>query len=357
MCGYGLQKRIPLFQRFFIPAPLIGGIIGSLITTWLRRQYGLTADYSILPVFVAGFFASIGLRVNVGTIRKGLPLLLLFLAITVIVAFGQNVLSYLFIRVMHLNYQLTAIYGSLGLIGDQSVLNTVPFLKKQGGFDLPLLVGYSNFGDIVATILGGLFYYFLKTKKELTDHIAIQVSEFSPAEFTKVVFVFLAAVSVGLIPSELGLSFWLNPAGGGFLAGIIISVLLNQMRMGISSEKINTIGNFSLSMLLTISFITVDLSAIKNTDVLGLIIFFIQAGWLIMFCYFVVLKLFKANTLGAYVASGLIGFSLGMPASTMSTLQCLTELEGASPLVLFIVPPVGAWLISIINPYIIRLFA
>ncbi|WP_088186697.1 sodium/glutamate symporter [Desulfosporosinus sp. FKA] len=356
--GYYLQSKIIWLRKLYIPAPFIGGILASVLFLCLKSigHVKCNLDYSMLPVFVAGFFASIGLRTDRAFLKKGYKGQILFLGIVIFVALFQNVVSLLISKAVGYNPFQTVIFGSMGLMGDASVLQGVPSLISRGHAYLGLFNGYSVFGNIFGTLLGGCLFILLKKRTQL-ESPKITPIEFKPYEFLQHLLIFLLTICLGLLPTQLGFGKWINPAGGSFLAGLIIRQLFELTgKSSIQSPKVNIIGNFSLSMLLIISFMSMDLAALAKLNPAAILIFALQACILMFFSFYFVFRYYKRNALAAYVASGLIGFSLGMPASTMSTLQCIGEQEGAIPIVLYIVPPVGAWLISVFNPYIIKLF-
>lgn len=356
--GYSLQRKVKGLQKLYLPAPFIGGILASVLLLSLKElgHIPLSLDYSMLPFFVGGFFASIGLRTNREFLRKGWKGQLVFLGIVILVALLQNILSLILAKVSGNSSIETVILGSLGLMGDSSLLQVLPGMSKMGPVYLGLLNGYSVLGNILGTILGGILFVLLKKRISLEKPQIAPVA-FSPYEFLKHLIIFLFTISLGLLPAQLGYGRWINPAGGSFLAGLIIRQFYEiKGKVPIQTPQVNLMGNFSLSMLLVLSFMSMDLMSLTKLNILALVTFILQAGLLMLGGYFLVFRMFRKNPLAAYVATGLIGFSLGMPASTMSSLQCIGELEGAIPLVLYIVPPVGAWLITVLNPFIIKLF-
>ncbi|WP_088225505.1 sodium/glutamate symporter [Desulfosporosinus sp. FKB] len=356
--GYYLQSKAIWLRKLYIPAPFIGGILASVLFLCLKSigHVKWNLDYSMLPVFVAGFFASIGLRTDRAFLKKGYKGQFLFLGIVIFVALFQNVVSLLVSKAVGYNPFQTVIFGSMGLMGDASVLKGVPSLISKGHAYLGLFNGYSVFGNIFGTVLGGCLFILLKKRTQL-ELPKMTPIEFKPYEFLQHLLIFLLTICLGLLPTQFGFGKWINPAGGSFLAGLIIRQMFELTgKSPIQSPKVNIIGNFSLSMLLIISFMSMDLTALAKLNTTAILIFVLQACILMFFSFYLVFRFYNRDALAAYVASGLIGFSLGMPASTMSTLQCIGEQEGAIPIVLYIVPPVGAWLITVFNPYIIKLF-
>lgn len=358
LLGYYLQHKAIWLKKLYIPAPFIGGILASVLFLCIKRIGHVTwnFDYSLLPIFVGGFFASIGLRTDHTYLKKGYKGQFLFLGIVIFVALFQNLVSLFISKVIGYNPFQTVIFGSMGLMGDASVLQGVPGLMLKGHAYLGLFNGYSVFGNIFGTILGGCLFILLKKRTQL-EAPKITPIGFKPYEFIQHLLIFLLTICLGLLPAQFGFGRWINPAGGAFLAGLFIRQLFELTgKSPIQSPKVNIIGNFSLSMLLIISFMSMDLTTLTKLNTTAILIFALQACILMLFSYYFVFRIYNRDALAAYVASGLIGFSLGMPASTMSTLQCIGEQEGAIPIVLYIVPPVGAWLITVFNPYIIKLF-
>ena len=352
--GYTLQKRVPGLKANFIPAPFIGGLVCGVILLLLAPYITLQLDTSLMVVFVAGFFASVGLRSNKSVLTRGFGKQMLFLAIVVVLAVLQNIVSIGLAAAFGLSREGALLHGSLAFMGDAGLGS---LYKELGGANLPLLGGVSALAVILGTLLGGQVFKLLQSKVDLTGTIRPPAASFGPMELLKYLFIFGLTVGLGFLPMQNGLGQWVTPIGGAFLFGMIIRLVLDKTKwFELQVPHVNLIGNFSLSLFLTFVFATLKWENLMKLSVSSLVITVVQVALVFVVAVFIILKLYGNNALAAYIATGLPGFALGIPASTMSTLQCVTENMGAIPMVLFVVPPVGAWLIAVLNPYIIRLF-
>lgn len=357
LIGYFIQKKVSILKKYYVPAPLIGGLLLAVILSIVNSYSTITLDFSALPIFVAGFFVSIGLRVNIDFFKKGFKWQMIFLGIVVITAFLQNGVSLLIGKIFGKTAAEIVITGSLGLMGDHTVLGTIPEFMAKGKALVPQLTAFSVLALYIATLAGGILFSLFKKNTDLSTNVKIPPAELNPMEFLKILLIFVLGISIALLPGKLGFGKFINPAGGGFLVGLILRAIFDVSKIyEVKLPSVNLIGNYGLSMLLITVFSMFDIRIISKISVYNVILLIIQMAWLMLAAYFVVYKIFKKNALASYVASGLIGFSIGMPASTMSNIQCFSENEGAIPMVLFVVPPVGAWMITVINMYLIPLF-
>jgi len=353
--GYFLQRNIKLFRKYYIPAPFIGGIIFSILTS--LNIINIIPANNLIPIFVSGFFVSIGLRVDRRVFKKHIGNQMFFLLLTIVIAFGQNIVGLLATKIFGSAPYNPVILGSAAFLGDHTLMNTYQGLEGLGDETIAIFKGISVLSILVGTICGAIMFKLFRNKMDTKDTIKIPAPTFNPMEFLKYITIFLGLTFIGLLPVKLGFGKYINPAGGGVLAGLIFNNLFcNSKERKLENPKINLLGNFSLSMLLVLNFMLLNFNTIKALSFKDYLIVLIQAALLMLFAYKIVFKLYKENLLALYVASGIVGFSIGYPPSTMSNIQAFTEQEGAIPPVLFIVPVVGAWLITIFNPLIISIF-
>lgn len=353
LLGYLIQSKVRFFKKIYIPAPLIGGIFFA-VTLLIFNDVKIGVDYSVIPIFTALFFASIGLRIDKNIFKGNFKNQMIFLVLAIVIAFGQNVISLGLGSILGLAKPEMVASGSLGLIGDNT------FVKYISGFDSTytgLLNSIASLTIIIGTVLGAVIFKILKSKTDTTKTIKLPPAEFNSKEFLTLIFILSACSFIGMLPSKFGIGNLINPAGGAFLSGLIARQLFDMSKvMNIKTPQINLLGNMSLSMLLILNFMSLNIASIGTLKPSIIIIIVVQCLWISLFSLYIVYKLYGKNHLALYAASGIIGFSIGSPASTMSNIQCYTENEGAVPPILFIVPPVGAWMIAVLNTYIAGLF-
>ncbi|MBS3873595.1 MAG: hypothetical protein KGZ92_01415 [Firmicutes bacterium] len=356
LIGYALQRHIPLLKNNYVPAPFLGGVALYLAMALTRPILDITLDSSLVVIFSTAFFASIGLRINRALLAQGVRQQVCFLLLVVGIAVAQNILALLVGGILGLSAAETLLHGSLVFMGDATL---APLFQQLGGTAnlLPELNAVSLLAVLVGTLLGGQVFVALKSKVDLSGTLKPPAPAFTPLDLLRYLFIFALAMAIGFLPSQHGLGQWFSPVGGAFVAGLALRMILDRTKwMEVSLPPVNLLGNVSLSLFLTFVFATLPWQGLHDITLTGVLLVLFNSILLVVVAVYGVGRIMGRNTLATYVAAGLPGFSLGNPASTMATLQCIKENHGALPLAIFIVPPVGAWLINVINPYIIRLF-
>ena len=71
--GNILKKHVPIFDKYCIPAPVIGGILFSILTLifHLTNVLTLTLDTTLQSVFMTLFFTSVGYSASFKLLKKG----------------------------------------------------------------------------------------------------------------------------------------------------------------------------------------------------------------------------------------------------------------------------------------------
>lgn len=361
--GYYLNGKIKFFYENYIPAPVIGGVIFSVILLILRNfmKVKLDIEYGDLGAVAMGIFiGSIGFRFTYHIFKTTIWKTLQYFGIVVLIVSIQNIVSFSLGALFNKSIYESAVLGSIGFMGDYSTTSKLTEFILQTDYaslfknisDVTLYLG------VIGVIL--TFKVFLKKKVNLEHNIKVPQVLLTPKKFLNYLGILLFIALVGLLPYFINNSRIFTTAGGPLLVGMftrwIIDKFIEDKDTEIDNWTVNFIGNFSLSVLLISVFAKSNPFAIFSLDPYSLFICIVQVAWLIAFAVFVVFKIYKKDALASYIAAGTVGFSVGIPPSTMSVIQNLTEVEGAQPYFLFIVPPGAAWLITIINPIEVLLF-
>ncbi len=93
--GYGLQKYVPVFGRYNLPAPVLGGLLVAGIAL-VARDGGVAPiafDTTLQTPLMIAFFTTIGHAASLRLLKFGGPLVLRFLILATVFAVLQNVLG------------------------------------------------------------------------------------------------------------------------------------------------------------------------------------------------------------------------------------------------------------------------
>lgn len=353
--GYFLTRRVAWLGRYYIPAPVVGGLLLAGLRFLLGSQglVSLQLDATLQPVFFAGFFASIGFRASAKLLKEGLPKMLLFLAITVGLAFLQKLSGLLLAPLVGLSRTAGLLVGSGHMGGMALQPLAVPVLTGQGtGSLLPLLGATATLGLLLGGFLGGPLYALLTKGSRQRPTSPPTPSPINPPALLWHLAAYLVVMTIGQLLAPRLMPYFPVYAVALVAASAwrITDDLFGHSRLDL--HYINTLGNVSLSITLALAFMCLDLSKLAVLPVGAWILVFVQILLVLGISAFLVHALYGRSATAAMIAAGLPGFAVGMPPNTMATLQNIQEQNSPAPLVTFVVPVVGAWMITFINPLI-----
>jgi glutamate:Na+ symporter, ESS family len=95
--GYGIRRRVPVLDRYNIPAPVVGGFVFAALSLALRLTgvLGFEFDTTLQAPLMIAFFTTIGLGASLSLLRIGGPQVLLFLALATVLLILQDVIGVL----------------------------------------------------------------------------------------------------------------------------------------------------------------------------------------------------------------------------------------------------------------------
>ena len=73
LLGRFLVKKIPILDRYCIPAPVVGGFVYAILHLIVRSAgiVEIAADMTLKDVFMVGFFCSVGFTASFRMLKKG----------------------------------------------------------------------------------------------------------------------------------------------------------------------------------------------------------------------------------------------------------------------------------------------
>jgi ESS family glutamate:Na+ symporter len=399
LAGELLLKRVPVFGRYNIPVPVIGGLMVSLIVLGLRLggvvslsfDTKVTAQWwtwlvtpeiewlqapskGINMPFLLGFFTCIGLNATWRIVRSGSWQIPLFLAIATVLAIAQNGIGVLLAKLMGESPLLGIICGSLSMTGGHGTALGFAHTLEQAGFPAAATVGAAaaTFGLVFGGLIGGpvatrlIRRHSLKTAfpraragtdgaqaQEETGIFATlrQIAAYG----TKALWHLLMLALV--IKAGAWLSWMFQRAGivfPAYMGAMIVGVTLRNVldlsgRTWIDSRLVDLIGAVLLGVFLAMAMMGLNLAELAASAGPMLVILFAQVVFIAFFSTWVTYRLMGRDFDAAIMAGGHCGFGLGATPNAVANMDSLVRRYGAAPRAYVIVPTVGAMLIDFTN--------
>ena len=147
--GNLLCHKIPIFNKYCIPAPLVGGVCFSLLNTIIHSMgiAYITFDDTLQTVFMNIFFTTVGFSVSLPLLKKGGKAVFLMLILGISMTVIQNLLGVGLIGAMDVDPRLGLCVGSIAMIGGPGTAASYGELMDGMGITGASVVGLAGRGS------------------------------------------------------------------------------------------------------------------------------------------------------------------------------------------------------------------
>ena len=372
LLGRWIKRRVNFFEKFFIPAPVIGGTLFSLILLIGHQTETFTFSFNddIKNLLMIAFFTTVGFSASLKILKKGGVGVALFLLAAVILVVMQDIVGPVLAKALGINPLLGLAAGSIPLTGGHGTSGAFgPELEKLGATGATVVaVASATYGLIAGCLIGGPIARRLMIKnnlkptesKEGVDNSLLgsttEVTEESL--FSAVVYVGIAMGIGALINNMLAKAGIKFPV---YLMGMVVAAIIrnildfNQKQLPFS--EIGIVGNISLSLFLSMALMSMKLWQLIDLAVPLIIILLVQTVLMAFFAYFITFNIMGRDYDAAVMSTGHCGFGLGATPNAMANMETFTKANGQSVKAFFIIPIVGSLFIDFINAGVIQTFA
>ncbi|MBI2409397.1 MAG: sodium/glutamate symporter [Gemmatimonadetes bacterium] len=384
--GYAVRRRVPVLDRFNIPAPVIGGFIFAAVALAVRQAgvLALEFDTTLQAPFMIAFFTTIGLGASLGLLKKGGPQVLLFWGLASLLAVLQNGVGASLASALGVDPLIGLISGSITMTGGHGTGAAFGKLMEeqyQITGAVTVAMAAATFGLVSGGLIGGPVGTRLINKYKLRpgnpDAHAPEAAtaaavapldaeiDTEPTGEAPTAFLLLQMLTVVLVCMALGglFSKWLGQfiTLPGYIGAMIIAAVVRNLAdatgaVRISVRTVDDIGTIALSLFLTMALMSLRLWELLDLAGPMVVILIVQVTMMAAYAYFVTFRIMGRDYDAAVMAGGHCGFGLGATPNAVANMTSLVERFGAAPRAFLVLPMVGAFFIDFSNALIITAY-
>ncbi|WP_442486304.1 sodium/glutamate symporter [Fusobacterium necrophorum] len=378
--GEFLRKQFPVLKKYCLPASVVGGTVFAIISMGLyyANLYELSFEFkAVNSLFYCIFFAASGAAASLSLLKKGGKLVVIFAILAAILAAGQNALALFIGKLMNVNPLISMMTGSIPMTGGHGNAAAFAPIAVEAGASaaMEVAIASATFGLISGCILGGPLGNFIIRRHRLEDPALdgkddiVNMQEGTGTSFVMAVdknsvvnamFLMCIALGIGqivtLVLKKYGVSFPIHVSC--MLGGILIRLFYDRKKGNhdVLYEAIDTVGEFSLGLFVSMSIITMKLWQLSDLGGPLFVLLISQVIFIVVFCYLLTFNLLGRDYDAAVMAVGHSGFGLGAVPVSMTTMQTVCRKYRYSKLAFFVVPVIGGFISNISNAIIITKF-
>ena len=371
--GGVITDKVSVLNRYCIPAPLVGGLLFSIINCILTVSgvASITFDGTLQTVFQNLFFTTVGFTVSIPALLRGGKSVVLVLVLSIIMIPIQNALGGGIMLAFNQDPLIGIGIGSTALIGGPATAAAFgPDLVEAGavGADVAALAA-ATFGLVSGSLMGGPVARSLIVKHNLhsteghdseSGEVAGEDESFTSASprFVKGFMLLLAALGIGA-----QISVWLTALTGltfpsyigAMLTAVVIRNVMIAAKIEYPDQEIDTMGNMFLSIFLALALSSLKLWELVDLALPMIITLVLQCIVMVIFSYFIVFNVMGRDYEAAVMSAGFIGFAMGATSNAMANMQVVTKKYGPAPVAYFAIPMVGGMFIDFFNAVFITM--
>ena len=370
LLGYRIRRKVYFFEKFCIPAPVIGGLLFSILAFILRQTNIITfsMDTTFQSPFMIAFFTTVGLGGSFKLLKKGGILLVIYWLLSAVLSVAQNILGVLLAKVTGIHPVLGVMAGATALVGGHGAAASFGPTAEQLGVTgaTAVAVAAATFGLISGGLIGGPIAKFLIERNDLkpvTGKFQVQtfeeaaerdtVSEITAKSFLSHLAVITVCMTLGTI-----IGTWFTKltdfALPGYVSAMFIAVIFRNINDNVKLynfdfRTVDLIGDVSLGIFLSMALMTLKIWELVGLAIPMLIILICQVVFIIIYTVFICYRLLGKDFDAAVMCAGMAGHGLGATPNAMANMGAVTEKFGPAPRAMLIVPLVGAFLVDLIH--------
>ncbi len=381
--GQLLTERIGVLRRFSIPTAVTGGLLCSGTVALLELQAGIRIhfDLAIRDTLLLVFFSTVGLSAKLGTLREGGRTLAILAGVTLLFLVAQNAVGVGLATLAGEHWGYGLIGGSVSLAGGHGTAITWGALGEEAGLDRATTLGlaFATFGLVCGGLVGGPIAQRLISRNGLTgpapdgeadagaeapvveepvaaEHRPVSVT---PAQVIRTILLLAICVEVGAELNDL-LRERRETVLPGFLTamfvGIVLTNLADARRRPVDANGVQLIGDVSLQLFLAMSLMSMQLTQLAGAFTAVAVVLAAQVALAVFVATQVVFRLCGRSYDAAVMAAGYAGLGLGATPVGVANMSAITSRFGPSPKAFIVVPLIGAFLLDILNAFVIQTY-
>ena len=363
--GKQIVSRSKLLREWAIPAPVIGGLIVSIILSILKYNNIINFSWNkdLSDFLMNIFFTCVGFGFSLKTLQHGKKYIIpIFWTITVMVIL-QGILGIIIANVFGLNPLIgvnatTGAHaggpGTAAAFGDAYEALGAIGAKEAG-------VASATVGLALGSLTGGpAAVWLIKKYKLKADPKDLELRDTSHETASLDVPRLFNMVCLIMIVGALGIpiQYFLKQIPyiempyfiGMLFSGAICRNLIEVMGIKFYEPEIGAIESISLDIFLAVTIFTMDLTRI--VDMFGpiLLMLILDTVLTVGFAMIVVFRAYKKDYAAAVMVAGFIGTSMGSGSNAIANEKSIMDSYGYSHIAWIIFPALSVLAVDIANP-------
>ena len=378
LLGRWIKRKVNFFERFFIPAPVIGGTLFSIVLLigYLTETFTFTFNDDIKNLLMIAFFTTVGFSASLKILKKGGVGVALFLLAATILVILQDIVGPVLAKALGIDPLLGLAAGSIPLTGGHGTSGAFgPELEKLGASGATVVaVASATYGLISGCLIGGPIARRLMIKNNLKptegkagfdSSLLNNESEMTEESlFSAVVYVGIAmgiGATVNILLNNFFVAHDIKIKFPAYLMGMVVAAIIRNIldfnHKQLPFNEIGVIGNISLSLFLSMALMSMKLWELIELAGPLSVILIVQTIVMALFAYYVTFSIMGRDYDAAVIATGHCGFGLGATPNAIANMETFTATNGPSVKAFFIIPIVGSLFIDFVNAAVIQGFA
>lgn len=370
LLGNWLVARIKLLRDFCIPAPVVSGLLISIVLCILKVNGILTIVWSkqLMGWSMNLFFTAVGLGFTAKLLRQGGRLCVNMAITSCILITLQDVIGVGLAKLMGVHPLIGVACGSAAMYGGVGTAGAFGPIFEKLGCDRATVIGVAagTFGMVVASLFGGPAARYLIRRdhlKPLPEDAPAAVQEgkteaapLSVKRMMNAFFILLLTGGLGVPVHALlkQIPYVEMPYFVGCLfAGVIVRNVMEARGQELYEDEMNTLEHIMLYLFISITLMTLDLTKLVSVAGPMLVILASEVVLAVLFGIYVAYYAYGKNYNAAVMVSGLVGVGLGAAPNAVANEKSVMDEFGWANVAWTLFPALSILIGNTYNPLFI----